>query len=235
MFPIKVSKREKIINKEILKEYFHVRREDNEWDEDYIQIGSFDPGTRNFGIRIERRYIKGENKDKIESILFERIEPLHSHELLCREDEGYKLKHYSVSKFLDNHYDDFKMCHVFIIEKQMPFNYQSTRMMQHVISYIALKFEHSPLKPDLIEISPTSKGRRLGFPGGDKNSLKRWSAEKAMELLEHRGDKEGLQKLRSATKKDDLADTICQIEAYCMIAGYPLTKKTVVRNIITDL
>ena len=48
----------------------------------------------------------------------------------------------------------------------------------------------------------------------DKPQRKKWSVQKAVEILTMRGESNILESLTTAKKKDDLADVVCQLQAY---------------------
>jgi hypothetical protein len=48
----------------------------------------------------------------------------------------------------------------------------------------------------------------------DKPARKKWSVEKAMSILKERNDFDTISSLTSARKRDDLADVLCQLQAF---------------------
>jgi hypothetical protein len=55
----------------------------------------------------------------------------------------------------------------------------------------------------------------------DKPARKKWSIAMATELLHVRGEAETIDNIKTKAKKDDLADTFCQLQAFkylCFIA-----------------
>lgn len=219
MFQRKPSNREKIVNNHYIIDYFHDQdRTPDHWKEDYHQFGSFDPGVANFGVRIERRYHTGTEKGKIIPILYEKLK------LQNTEDKSQRILYSSLTKYLDNNFSKLEDCHIFVIERQMDFNYQSVRVQQHLTTYLMTKFKDSRLLPMLVEIDSKAKGHNLGSPKGiDTRTFKIWCQQKALELLKMRNDIESYEKLKAEKKKDDLADVVCQIEAFCVMFGMMLT------------
>ena len=116
-----------------------------------------------------------------------------------------------------------------IIEKQLPINYKAVRMSQHTLTYFMVHLANLPTRPMFYEISPKLKGRELGVsPLLNERGLKLWAIEKATELLTTRNDKWGLEIMnrkvnKRKEKKDDLSDTVCQIEAFFSWLEWPLT------------
>lgn len=211
------------------------------FDGDFIQIASVDPATRNLALRVERRYLDDANH--IETLVFEKVDVAGEVELsntplagsfLCldRFDKPGKEKstapngslvYAKVTAFLDQFRDAFAGCHMFVIERQLPDNYKSTRVAQHVLSYFMLQasFSGSPI----VEVDPQLKGRQLGAPKGTRGpQLKTWSVIQARRILASRRDAGSLQAMaRCRNKQDDLADTVCQIEALFSYWGLPTT------------
>lgn len=219
MFAPRASKRETINKSDYIIDYFHSHTRNNQtWNQDYLQFCSIDPGTSNFGVRIERRYHQGDNKGKITSLLFERIRPKKV------EDKHYRSIYSSITEYLEQHIDKLLECHIFIIERQMAINYQSVRVQQHVQSYLMTRLKDTPRLPLILEIDAKGKCHFLGCPKGmNKTAYKKWSVKMALELLYRRNDMEAYQKLEKASKKDDLADIVCMIEAICEMFGLMLT------------
>ena len=95
-----------------------------------------------------------------------------------------------------------------------------------------------PQLPMFLELVPTLKGRELGAPPNlNEIGIKLWAIDKALELLTDRNDKVGLDILNRKVngrkeKKDDLSDTICQIEALFSYFNWPLTKPVVKLSLI---
>ena len=193
---------------------------ERKWTQDYYQILSIDPGKfKNFSYRIERRYHNG----KIIPIVFDKIDFQNiSQEGTTTINNSYQV----LTEFLNKYNKFYNDCHFFLIEKQLPNNYQAVRVSQHVISYFSLILHNKPLLPAIVEIDSRLKGKYLGAPKGlgDKQ-LKTWSIEKGRYLLNLRGDTFSLQVLDTfKNKQDDLCDTVCQIEALMVYWGFPLTQ-----------
>ena len=84
--------------------------------------------------------------------------------------------------------------------------------MQHILSYFQLVYPHIAR----IELPSTLKTSKL-MPAPikmDREARKNWAKEYAMELCQNRGDIASITVLQQAKKKDDLADTVVQLEAY---------------------
>jgi hypothetical protein len=172
--------------------------DNNQW----FQIVSIDIGTKNYAIRVERR-----KNGIVECLIFDKVDVSSENVNVC---EVYQ----NVTDFLDGYTEILKSSKLILIEKQLKVNYKATRIMQHTLTYFALLLKHNNAK--IYEVDPKLKGKILGVPKGIKNKeLKKWASSKARKILEERNEDFSLGVLNFFMKKqDDLADTICQIEAF---------------------
>lgn len=195
-------------------------RKDNRKYKQYISI---DPARKNLALRIERRY----DDDNIVPIVFNKVAVESSRiEGDATINDTYKI----LTAFLDQYLDFYDDCHYVVVERQLPQNYKCTRIAQHIISYYSIKLFNKPLLPAIIELDPKAKGKYLGAPKGitDKQ-LKTWAIEVGRNLLTKRKDNFSLSVMDSFKgKQDDLADTICQIEALCVCWGLKLTEEKII-------
>ena len=203
---------------------------------DRIRIISIDPGTTHYAIRVEERNIR--NTGPIITLHFDKV-GLKKDEQELSADLVSPVYSF-ITNYLDQYLDLFKTCHMVIVEKQLSINYRAVRMSQHTISYFMIHLKNiSPSLPMIFEIIPKLKGRELGVPPNlNERGLKLWAVEKARELLFERGDQKGLEVLnrkdpvtRRKEKKDDLSDTVCQIEALFSHFNWPLTQPIIKLNV----
>jgi hypothetical protein len=198
---------------------------ERQWTQGYYQVVSIDPSVKNMGFRIERRYPDG----RIVPLAYTRRnffvaapvddagKPVVEASMVY---ETYEL----VTRFLDEFESMFQESHIIIIERQMPQNYKAVRFSQHIISYFTLKLKNTPLLPIIVEVDNKLKSRQLGAPRGiGERQVKMWLIEKAKELLQMRQDTWSFNLLTKERKKDDLADVICQVEAFFSYMGLPVT------------
>lgn len=202
-----------------------------EWP-DTIRIISIDPGITHYAIRVEERNVR--TAGPIKTLHFDKVglkkdEQELSTDLVC---PIYTF----ILDYLDKYLDLFKTCHMVIIEKQLPVNYRAVRMSQNTLTYFMTHLKNiTPQLAMFFEIKPQLKGRELGAPPNlNERGIKLWAVEKARELLTDRNDQVGLKVLNRKDpitnrkeKKDDLSDTLCQIEALFSYLGWPLTQKIV--------
>lgn len=200
--------------------------DERQWNQNFFRICSIDPARDNFAIRVETRPKDHETEDFITCQLFEKLDLRKMAVVL--DNPGDYLKIFDVlSSFLDLHLELLQTCHIFVMERQqIPENVWTNRIAQHTLSYLLLKMKDTPLLPIILEIDPKVKGQQLEAPTGlNYNALKKWSTETAISLLTLRQDEYSLAVFsKYKTKKDDLADTVCQIEALFRLFGWPPTR-----------
>ena len=132
---------------------------------------------------------------------------------------------------LDEYSDYWDKCSFFVIEQQMSFgknkrNTMALKLGQHCYSYFVIRygrFKH------VIEFPAYHKTQVLGaqkikgkkYKNGnyrwktiDKPARKKWSINKATEILSNRGEEDTIRNIKTKTKKDDLADTLTQLQAF---------------------
>jgi hypothetical protein len=138
---------------------------------------------------------------------------------------------HNMTDVLNEHREYWDKCSLFVIEEQMSFgkklNKMALKLAQHCYSYFAFLYGR---EKKIIEFPAYNKTQILGAPkvesgktykNGKKryktmaeNPRKKWSSQKAIEILTSRGEMEILEKLSSAKKKDDLADVITQLQSF---------------------
>jgi hypothetical protein len=131
-------------------------------------------------------------------------------------------------KILDNYKEYWDTCKYFIIEQQMCFqnvrNVMAVKLGQHCFSYFCIKHGAGT---NVIEFPAYHKTKVLGAPKvkGDKvykngncnwkamtkPNRKKWAIHKATSILNNR---EESNLMISHKKKDDLADTLIQLQAF---------------------
>jgi len=139
--------------------------------------------------------------------------------------------YYNMSNVLDKFTDEWDKCDKFIIEKQMAFGVQNNimaiRLGQHCWSYFACKYGRDK---DIIEFPAYHKTQILGaekiqtttkkgtrYKSMNKPKRKKWCISKALDIFTLRDDQKTIEKMKSIKKKDDLADVLCQLQAYKII------------------
>jgi hypothetical protein len=187
------------------------------WNDSHVKVVSIDPAIVNLAIRVERR--PRVTSGKITTELFEKLNLKESKTDEEMMDSTFDM----LSDYLLQHLDLFRTCHYVIIERQLPTNYKAVRISTHALSFFLYYLKDSPLLPIVLEVDPKLKGKMLGATTSNEKDLKKWAVQVATDLLEQRGDHDALQILSSYKKKDDLSDTVIQIEALFAYLELPLT------------
>ena len=214
-FGLKINKSESPDKTPYTVYYPHtIPSNERKWTQPYYQVVSIDPATKNYALRIERRYHNG----WITPVVFDKV----SIGSIVQEGDTTICNTYQVlTQFLSKYEQFYDECHFIIIERQLPQNYKATRIAQHSITYFSMRLHNRPLLPSIVEVDPQLKGKALGAPKGiNPQQLKSWAVEKARELLTIRKDDFSLQVLDYfRNKQDDLSDTVCQAEAIFICWG----------------
>jgi len=136
---------------------------------------------------------------------------------------------------LDKYIHYFDECSAIIIEQQMSFgkgknNPMAMKLGQHCYSYFTFKYGRSKT---IVEFPAYHKTQILGakkvagkttkkgtvrWKAMDKKTRKKWSVDKAIEILTSRGELDILKRLTTVSKRDDLADTLTQLQAFKYMA-----------------
>ena len=176
---------------------------DTSIDLDELCLCSIDPGKTNFAIRIECR-----NKDgEIKVLLYD---------LIALGQNYFE----TLTDFFNKNIELLEKCSIFIMEQQLTKNLIVYRIAQHVISFFIIKLNNG--KRIFYEIDARLK-ERIGYKNeksttkkkNDQKLIKTWSIDKAYELCKKRNDEFSINILNKSKKKDDLADVICQLQAFC--------------------
>nr|QBK90658.1 MAG: holliday junction resolvase [Pithovirus LCPAC104] len=187
----------------------HKNFNNRDWsNEEVIRFISIDPGKINFAIRIEVRYRKDKFPPKMEIFIkknfFNKNDNNDNNELYSR-----------ITDFLDTFIPFYEKTHFVLIERQFKKNYTMIRISQHIISYFLFKLKDLPLFPSILEIDSKFKYTFFNSSSSKKKGMKYAGVEKALELLKNNKDDDSLSIISNSKKKDDLADTVIQIEAMC--------------------
>lgn len=171
-------------------------------NQEIINCCVIDPGSVNCGLFIFSFNI---SNNKIYPLLTKNLE-------FKKKGKDHTNPHFSTSiKLLDELENVFLECHYVIIESQIGFAYNNTRIAQHLISYFMTKFRNRGKNLVVIEMNSSDKIRMLGCDLKEKKDYKKWSVEKAREFInnEFMENKEFKESYENGKKKDDKADAIC--------------------------
>lgn len=174
---------------------------------DHIQVASIDPARKHYALRIEKWDMVSKT---VTPIVFDKF-CLVGKESETDDVVKYEDLYIKLTEVLSRYHEHFQNCHLLVCEKQPPLDYKTVRVSQHTVSYFIEHFKNSPLNPYIIEVDPKYRCKVLGAPKLTYDPLKAWMVEKAIDVLNQRGDKVSLSIINKTKKKDDLADTVCQI------------------------
>lgn len=139
---------------------------------------------------------------------------------------------------LDKYSEYWDKCSYFVIEQQMSFgknkrNTMALKLGQHCYSYFTIRYGRFKRVVEFpayhkTQVLGTEKIRGKRYKNGnyqwktiDKPTRKKWSITRATELLHFRGEVGTIDNIKTKAKKDDLADTFCQLQAFkylCFVA-----------------
>jgi hypothetical protein len=137
--------------------------------------------------------------------------------------------YYNMMDLLDEYRTYWDRCSIFVMEQQMSFgkkhNTMALKLGQNCFSYFIFKYGRfktviefpSYYKTQILGAEKDEKilkSGKVSYKAVDKLSRKKWSVVKASEILNDRDDTVTLQELTSKKKKDDLADVLCQLQAF---------------------
>ena len=143
---------------------------------------------------------------------------------------------HNMNDALNRYIVEWDRCSAFVVEKQMQFsgrgknNPMAQKLGQHCYSYFTFRYGRE--RP-VVEFSAQHKTRILGaqktavgvykngktkWKGLTKPQRKKWCVGKATEILRARGEESILEGLTTASKRDDLADVVCQLQAFKILA-----------------
>jgi hypothetical protein len=183
-------------------------------NKEFLMFTSIDPGIKRFAMRIEKRYANS----RLPIITELQIATTFSD--FVTGANGESSLYNEVTKFLDTHFNLINQCDFIIIERQMEFNYQMVRLSQHMVTYFQFRLKNNYMRTRIIEQDSKIKTKALGAPAGmGKKQLKEWAYFVATQLIEQRRDEACMQffnKMKRKLDKYDPADTIVQLEAFCV-------------------
>ena len=189
---------------------------------------SFDPGRKNFDLRIERRNMSqvGTTCASIKTVIHQRLVVNYARSTHKAGAFIYTTSESTLAiiAILDNVARLLEHVDIALIEGQMDTNREMMHMQHTIITYLILRY------PNIVVVEPSSKlkSKNLNAPPNlNRYHLKKWSVVAGKEYATLRGDKKFLRHLKELEaldiKLDDSTDNLLQIEAMCVEAGYQLT------------
>lgn len=165
-------------------------------EEKNINAVFIDPGTKNCGFRAVNM-----NNGSISTYFHDLIH-------FAKKGESFSESMKGAVNFVNDMKLIFTDAHYIVIERQMSFNYDLTRMSQHLISCIAMITKDTGNRPLIVEIDS-----RLKSASFDRDRVgtttKKLGIDAARRICEEREDFETLQLINSHKKKDDICDVLC--------------------------
>lgn len=140
---------------------------------------------------------------------------------------------HNLTDLLDEYKNYWDKCSIFIIEQQMSFgkkhNTMALKLGQHCYSYFAFNYGRfktifefpSYFKTQVLgapKIQNKTKKGKITYKAMDKPARKKWSVEKASDILAEREDFKTLSEITSMRKKDDICDCLLQSLSYVYLA-----------------
>ena len=141
---------------------------------------------------------------------------------------------HNMNDLLDEYSEYWKKCSCFVIEEQIKRNTAMRKMGQHCYSYFTIKYGRDVKIVEFPSMYKTQtngakrikgkqyKNGRYRWKTMTKPQRKKWSIERTIDILKTRKEIDVLNNLTSKQKKDDLADTLMQLQAFkylCFIDG----------------
>lgn len=170
---------------------------------------SIDIGIKNFAIRIEKREPR-----KLTLIFFDKVSFKENESGPCTLNPQVIN---NLIMYLNHIWPFLKIADLVIIERQLPQNYKGSCMFHILLSWFLSK-QHLLDNCVICDVHSKLKSKMFNAGKMSYNELKKWSIDKAIEILTAYGDHKSLEIIRlhkgaSKTKADDLADTVIQLEA----------------------
>jgi hypothetical protein len=207
-------------------------------DKNKTWIASFDPGSVNFSFCIEEVDI--DKLKNVKKIKLSRNKPIEEEQYEKNLDIVYtscknilikntnltkgcdKSKYidlkvcYNITEYLDSYKEYFDNCSYIVVEQQMSFgkkkNTLCVKIAQHILSYFIINYHTFKV---IVEYPSYNKTQVLNAPKKmDKPHRKKWAVNKALSILDKRGDKETIKHIENSKKKDDLSDTIVMTQSF---------------------
>ena len=177
-----------------------------------MNIASFDPGSRNLGVRIEQRWTEYQPWDRTRLIVLDKWD--------IKQRSGSTMVNCVLNLYdkLEQLKDYLAKCHYVLVERQLPSNPVAYRVAQHLITQCWGYVRDNGLNTWVVELNSRLKGERLHAPRGI--DIKQWSVEEAKHLARRQGDTVTYNLLSSKRGKlDEYSDTTIQIQAWLIDRG----------------
>jgi hypothetical protein len=138
---------------------------------------------------------------------------------------------HNMTDLLDAYSDYWDKCCHFVVEQQMAFgkmksNPKAVKLGHHCQSYFLFRYGRFKKVYEFPAYHKTQvlgcekikgkqcKNGKYRWKSVPKPLRKKWSVLKATEILNDRGEEETIKNIKTVSKKDDLADTLTQLQAF---------------------
>ena len=171
---------------------------------------SIDPGQDNFVIRIEKR-VKSVVSSKCSQV---RTLEQDKHIISFKNKKSsWLVQLHIVLGSYSKYYPDVDIA---LIERQLADNTKMKCMEAALASYFIIKWPNMVV----VDLSPKLKTDIFAVEKMTYNQKKKWSPDIANKLTKKRGDTLYNERIATRDKIDDDADSLVQIEAFCIHVGY---------------
>lgn len=163
---------------------------------------SIDVGKVNLGVYIE----EFTGVDDGRCVLLERVD--------LTEGKGERVGPALLTRlfaYLDSIKDLLTNCDFFVIEKQLKANPEAQFVDHAIQSYLTIYYGQFK---QLVSFASKNKTKLFDDTKMTKYQRKKWAIEKAYHVLTVRKDVVALAYLDSLSKKDDVSDAMCQLDAF---------------------
>jgi len=166
-------------------------------------------------------------------VLFKNLDLTENCEKKCYLDPQTFI---NMNNVLDSYSEYWDKCSYFVIEQQMSFgknkiNTMALKLGQHCYSYFLFRYGtfkkpiefpayHKTKVLGCSKIQNKLKNGKIRYKNINKPQRKKWAVKKAIEILTLRNDIETLDIISTHKKKDDLADTLIQLQAFKFLYLY---------------
>lgn len=185
-----------------------------EYKEPYWAL-SIDVGKVNLGVYIEEFTSAEDGK----CVLLERVD--------LTEGKGERVGPPLLMRlfaYLDSIKGLLEKCDFFVVEKQLKANPEAQFVDHAIQSYLTIYYGQFK---QLVSFSSKNKTKLFDETKMTKYQRKKWAIEKAYHVLTVRNDLVALAYLESLSKKDDVSDAMCQLDAFkTMLFAKKIKKRT---------
>lgn len=220
MYGLRVLKTEKLtgqgkiqtyhIDPDLMGKHWRIR--------DKINIISIDPGIKNLAILFETRYL---HRPEIEIKFLKNYlvnMDVDKKDFGCTDMDNLFPLFMLIQNLLKDLYKFFSQADIMIVERQLPHNFKSRMVFNSIINATMCLYPHIVI----YDIQPSAKTKVISDVKLGPKEIKRQSIKIALQMMKKINDRATFEKIWNNRKADDMADVICQIEAFMDLWGLPI-------------